>query len=232
MESYKIPRKKSVLTRNVSESSISHEEDSERKKATPSKRNMTKTLHSPGYKEQDILDVIRIVDKTNTEEWPPYRQEVTKTALVNEQENFISQLTMDSPKLDIEEDIHFSQDSIKADEVIQEIPEISEDIIKDSADKEENTDGQEVERSYDTSLNDTPGKVLVEQITQYNRKINQDSPDYGESPIQKQHDETVEVMPESVAEPLLMLTVPMEAVVAVIPERVADPPVIATALAF
>ena len=38
-------------------------------------------------------------------------------------------------------------------------------------------------------------------------------------------------MPESVAEPLVMLTVPMEAVVAVMPESVADPPVIATALA-
>ena len=74
MDSYKIPRKKKTLTRNVSESSMSHEENSEKKKATPSERPTTKTLNSPGYKEKDILDVIRIVDKTNTEDWHPYTQ--------------------------------------------------------------------------------------------------------------------------------------------------------------
>ena len=47
---------------------------------------------------------------------------------------------MDSPKLDVEEDIHFSQDSIKVDEAIQEIPVIPEETIKDREDKEEKND--------------------------------------------------------------------------------------------
>ena len=129
MESYKIPRKKNALTRNVSESSISHDEDSERKKATPSKRTTTKTSNSPGYKEQDILNVIRIVYKTNTEEWQPCIQDGTKKVLVSEEENFISQLPMDSQRINGEEDIQFSQDSIKASEEIHEIPDIPEEAI-------------------------------------------------------------------------------------------------------
>ena len=129
MEQYKIPRKKQTLTRNVSESSISHDEDSVRKTDTPSKGPTTKTSSNTGYTERDLMDVLQKVDKTNTEEWPPYTQDVQKKASVSEEENYISQLTMDSQRIDVEEEIQFSQDSIKASEEMHDIPDIPEEAM-------------------------------------------------------------------------------------------------------
>jgi hypothetical protein len=188
METYKIPRKKHTLTRNVSESSISHDEDNIRKKDTPSKGPKTKTSNNTNDKERDPIDVIRIVDKTNTETWPPYTESVQKKEAVIEEENFISQLTMDSNRIDIEEDIQLSQDSLKASEEIHDIPEIPEETTKSREVSEAMNNAREVEESRDESLNDTPGKDLATQVAQYNMRINQDSPDYGDSPIQEQQE--------------------------------------------
>ena len=55
-------------------------------------------------------------------------------------------------------------------------------------DTEEMNNERELEKSRDESLNDTPGKDLATQVLQYNAKINQNSPDYGDSPIQEQQD--------------------------------------------
>ena len=134
--------------------------------------------------------MIRIVDKTNTEDWQPYTQEITKTALPREEDQFISQLTMDSHRLEEDEDLQFSQDSIQADEAIHKIPDIQDEKIKEREDTDERNNEREVNVSHDVSLNDTPGKDLVAQLIQYNIKINQDSRDYGASPRQEQHDET------------------------------------------
>jgi hypothetical protein len=145
-----------------------------------------------------MTDLRIVMDKKRTEDGSSEHPDNKSIDFNSTDENYLSQLTMDSQTPEIEDERQLSQESVKESEVISKIPEITERIEKrDESDMPlmelQETQKKIAEETYvnestDYSINDTPGKDIARQISKYNEQMNQDSPFYGDIPIQEQRE--------------------------------------------
>ena len=161
------------------------------------KPKTSESLHSP------IKDISK---RESEEEYPEHQQRhtITKDSRINiirqddsgmsdkdkisdiipMEDNFMSQLTVDSQQLDTEYNDQFSQESHRENiiqpttEIMSRYPSTHIDTIKDIRSTEMN------EVDMDESMNDTPEKSISDQVDQYNTNMNTSFPEYDDTPRQ------------------------------------------------
>jgi hypothetical protein len=115
------------------------------------------------------------------------------------EENYMSQLTMDSQYIDTDDNEQLSQESTNGIMQIQKEQTSGKDTQTNQDDNEltltdpkeiQNTDNnsristRDMEESIDYSLHDTPGREISDQINKYNERMNNSPIVYDDTPIQ------------------------------------------------
>ena len=100
------------------------------------------------------------------------------------EDNYMSQLTLDSQQLDTDDNYQFSQESHKG-TIIQPTTEIMNGYPSTHIDTTKDIRSTEViEGDRDDSMNDTPGKDVSDQVDNYNERMNTSFPEYDDTPRQ------------------------------------------------